>query len=113
MSRASSVSELYGYDGLDRLRSFQRGELNGAGDAIIADPPAGSLKSQSWTDLDRNGNWLEWQGEIQRDGSIDALHETRSITAVNELETRYLSAGSRGHSPAGAAGASARGSMSR
>jgi RHS repeat-associated protein len=48
----TSHSELYGYDGLNRLTSFERGTLNGTKDGITGTPS----ESESW-DLDALGNW--------------------------------------------------------
>ena len=89
-------SELYGYDGLDRLRGVERGELNGAGDAITDPPPAGMLAAEDWTNLDANGNWLSWSWDRQLPGGgTDTFSETRTHDSdgANELITRYPSNG--------------------
>lgn len=53
-------SDLYAYDAADRLIGYQRGQLNGPGNAMLAlSTLVGPLNQQTWTDLDPLGNWLE------------------------------------------------------
>ncbi|MEP3896377.1 MAG: RHS repeat-associated core domain-containing protein [Rhodopirellula bahusiensis] len=69
---------LYAYDGLDRLQSAQRGQLNGTHTAIT------SLDSaQCWT-LDATGNWKEFRQDENGDGTWD-FNQTRTANAVNEI----------------------------
>ncbi|WP_430454574.1 RHS repeat-associated core domain-containing protein [Rhodopirellula europaea] len=69
---------LYAYDGLDRLQSAQRGQLNGTHTAIT------SLDSaQCWT-LDATGNWKEFRQDENGDGTWD-FNQTRAANAVNEI----------------------------
>jgi len=69
---------LYEYDGLDRLQSAQRGQLNGTHTAIT------SLDSaQCWT-LDPTGNWKEFRQDKNGDGTWD-FNQTRTASQVNEI----------------------------
>jgi hypothetical protein len=53
--------ELYGYDGVDRLIAFQRGDLNGNKDAITGT----AARQENWS-LDMTGNW---PGFVQKTSS--------------------------------------------
>ncbi|MEO9594359.1 RHS repeat domain-containing protein [Rhodopirellula bahusiensis] len=69
---------LYAYDGLNRLQSAQRGQLNGTHTAIT------SLDSaQCWT-LDATGNWKEFRQDENGNGTWD-FNQTRTANAVNEI----------------------------
>ena len=75
--RITGMSELYGYDQLQRLQNLGRGTLNGTQTAITS-PTFG----QDWT-LDETGNW---NGFKQSDnGSTWPLDQTRTANTVNEI----------------------------
>ena len=79
---APEKSELYIYDDLHRLETFQRGTLNQDGTAIET-PYSGVLpllQEQIW-DLDPNGNWLQTQTTLV---DSDPIIETREVNQVNE-----------------------------
>ncbi|TWT55957.1 RHS repeat-associated core domain-containing protein [Allorhodopirellula solitaria] len=69
---------LYKYDGLDRLQSAQRGQLNGTHTAITTLDAA-----QCWT-LDPTGNWKEFRQDKNGDGTWD-FNQTRTANQVNEI----------------------------
>ncbi|MBS3764268.1 MAG: hypothetical protein KGZ25_13305, partial [Planctomycetes bacterium] len=69
--RDPQQSELYGYDAVDRLTSWERGELSGDKSDILHPGD-----TQSW-DLDPVGNWDAT--------TIDGTTETRQHNDVNEL----------------------------
>ncbi|MCA9163688.1 MAG: hypothetical protein KDA62_11935 [Planctomycetales bacterium] len=71
------LDELYTYDGLHRLKTFDRGELNSAKTAITGTP----AKEEDWT-LDALGNW---SGYIQMTAGTTDLNQQRSANAVNEI----------------------------
>ena len=74
-------SELYGYDGANRLTSFNRGTLNAANDAIVTPGTiAGSLQQQVWNNLDPLGNWKEQNVTIDGVFSI----QTRGVNSLNQ-----------------------------
>ena len=75
-SNSAKYDELYGYDGLDRLTSFDRGELNGANTGLVGGPTL----TQDWPALDATGNWKRFQ-----QGVVDALDQTRTHDAANEI----------------------------
>gem|GEM_PF-4626153 len=82
---ATNRSELYGYDARNRLRNFERGTLNTAGDDIstpLVDPALPS--QQQWTDLDRRGNWLDFSTTLN---GQPAVQQTREANQVNEIMT--------------------------
>jgi YD repeat-containing protein len=66
------MSELYQYDNLHQLTSFQRGQLNGTHDGIVGTPSA----SQSWTP-DALGNFTS----VTTNGST----QTRTSNQQNEI----------------------------
>jgi RHS repeat-associated protein len=69
---STSNSEVYAYDGLNQLTSFQRGTLNGTKDGIAQD----LSRSQSW-DFDALGNF-----DSQ---TTDGTTQTRSANKQNEV----------------------------
>ncbi|TWT55980.1 tRNA3(Ser)-specific nuclease WapA precursor [Allorhodopirellula solitaria] len=69
---------LYAYDGLNRLQSAQRGQLNGTHSAITSLDAA-----QCWT-LDPTGNWKEFRQDENGDGTWD-FNQTRTANEVNEI----------------------------
>jgi RHS repeat-associated protein len=69
----STKSELYGYDGLNQITSFDRGTLNGTKDGISGSPS----RTQDW-DFDGLGNWES----VTTDGGSA---QTRTHNKQNEL----------------------------
>ena len=67
-------SELYTYDGLNRLTGFTRGTLNGAGTAVTGTPTG----TESWS-LDALGNWAG--------NTVDGVTTTRTNDAQNRVTT--------------------------
>lgn len=65
-------SELYSYDGLNRLASFERGMLNGTNDGISGTPG----ESESW-ELDALGNW--------NSDTVNGTTTTRTNNAQNQV----------------------------
>ena len=72
---SAGFDELYGYDGLNRLTSFNRGQLNGTNDALSSGPTL----NQGWT-LDPLGNWNGFTQTVE-----NALTQTRTQNTVNEI----------------------------
>ena len=66
------AGELYGYDDLYRLESYDRGQLSGG---TISSPNL----TQDWT-LDQTGNWINFQ-----QGVVDALNQGRGHNTANEI----------------------------
>jgi hypothetical protein len=62
--------EFYTYDGLHRLKTFQRGDLTGSPYSGIAGTPA---KEQDFT-LDQLGNW---PGLVEKAAGTTTLNQTR------------------------------------
>ncbi len=69
---------LYAYDGLHRLSSAERGQLNSGHTAITGDQ-----FNQCWS-LDPTGNWKGFQQDDNADGTADLI-QTRTANAVNEI----------------------------
>jgi YD repeat-containing protein len=74
-SVGAGFDELYGYDGLNRLTSMQRGTLNSANTGLSS----GSTLTQNWA-LDQTGNWSGFNQTVE-----DALTQTRTHNTVNEI----------------------------
>ncbi len=72
------LDELYTYDGLNRLASVERGEINGTYTAITS-----KNFSQDWT-LDQLGNWDNLQQDDTGNGTAD-LDQDRTHNDVNEI----------------------------
>jgi RHS repeat-associated protein len=72
---AALFDELYGYDGLNRLTSFDRGLLNSGNMGLSSGPTL----TQDWT-LDPTGNWNGFDQTV-----VNALTQTRDHNAVNEI----------------------------
>jgi RHS repeat-associated protein len=75
-ANSENHDEFYTYDGLDRLTSFDRGNLNGTYTGISIP----GIDGQRWT-LDQLGNWTEFAPNGEYWGSPFA----REYNAVNEL----------------------------
>ncbi len=73
----SGHDELYGYDEVNRLIAFQRGELNANKDDITG--TAG--REEDWS-LDMTGNW---PGYVQKTSGSTDLDQGRTHNPVNEI----------------------------
>jgi RHS repeat-associated protein len=72
--------ELYTYDGMYQLKTFQRGDLNGTKNGIVA----GTLTfSQNWG-FDPLGNWTNFKEDATGDGTFE-LDQSRIHNKVNEI----------------------------
>jgi RHS repeat-associated protein len=89
-SNSASFDELYGYDGLNRLTSFDRGELNGGNTGLTGSPTF----TQDWT-LDSTGNWSGFSQTVQ-----SPLTQTRVHSTVNEITGIGETVGTAWHDPA-------------
>ena len=85
--------ELYGYDGLHRLKDFDRGALNANKDAIST-----LAFAQEWA-LDFLGNWKGFKQDDNGDATWD-LNQTRAINKVNEITAISETAGASWADPA-------------
>lgn len=90
--------ELYGYDGVHRLKEMSRGTLNAQNDGIT-----NKSLAECWS-LDKTGNWLKYQEDTSGDGTWD-LNQARTANAVNEITDITESTGQSwvtpGYSPVG------------
>ncbi len=77
-SLGAEFDELYGYDGMQRLKSFNRGTLVEAGGQLSAL----SLR-QNWQ-LDATGNWTGFQN-FDQTGATPALDQQRTSDTFNEI----------------------------
>jgi hypothetical protein len=75
--------ERYGYDGLHRLTSFDRGQLDTSGNNLT-----NARLGQTW-DLDPTGNWDEFAQTVTGDFTTERTHNE-----VNEIETISTPTGS-------------------
>ncbi|QDT44041.1 hypothetical protein Pan241w_41460 [Gimesia alba] len=88
-----SFDEFYSYDGLQRLKETDRGELNAPKTGI------NMLKfAQSWS-LDETGNWKGFQQDNTGNGTWD-LEQTRTSNTANEITDITETAGSSWITPA-------------
>jgi RHS repeat-associated protein len=71
------LDEFYSYDGLHRLKTFDRGQLNGTYTGITGTP----AKEEDWT-LDPLGNW---SGFVQKTSGTTDLNQSRLVNKVNEI----------------------------
>ncbi len=67
-------SELYGYNGLSELTSFERGTLNGSDNGISGTPSI----NETWT-LDALGNWLSV--------TVNGSTQTRTANSDNQISS--------------------------
>ncbi len=74
MPLSAGFDELYGYDGLNRLTSLARGQLNTGNTSI-----SGATLTQGWT-LDPLGNWNGFTQTVE-----NALTQTRTQNEANEI----------------------------
>lgn len=71
------LDEFYTYDGLHRLKTSDRGALNGTKTGISGTP----VREEDWT-LDPLGNW---SGYVQKTSGTTDLDQDRSVNKVNEI----------------------------
>lgn len=90
---SAEFDELYGYDGVHRLKDMQRGTLNSGHTALTS-----CTFAQCWT-LDATGNW---QGFRQADTNCASwgLVQSRTANQVNEITDITNSVGSAWAEPA-------------
>ena len=74
----SNLDELYGYDGVYRLDTMERGTLNGTQTAIT------DLKLKQEWGLDETGNWMNFDVDDTGAGSWTS-QQTRTANKVNEI----------------------------
>mgnify|MGYP000858361248 CR=1 FL=1 len=74
---ASGKDEFYTYDAINRLKTFDRGDLN-AGKTAISGTPA---KEEDWG-LDMTGNWTDF---LQKTSGSTDLDQDRTHNPVNEI----------------------------
>jgi RHS repeat-associated protein len=86
---AGAKDELYGVDTLNRLTSFDRGDLNANKDGLTG----AAVKYQDWT-LDKVGNWPYFYDD-------SATAQTRLHNAANEITAIDSSSANLGYDPAG------------
>jgi RHS repeat-associated protein len=73
----SGKDEFYGYDAINRLIAFDRGDLNAGKTAISGTP----VREEDWT-LDPLGNW---PGYVQKTSGTTDLDQSRTHNKVNEI----------------------------
>jgi RHS repeat-associated protein len=78
--------ELYGYDGLDRITTLNRGTLNSTETGLTAETFA-----QCWT-LDSTGNWAGFRQGNTGSGTWDLI-QSRTASTVNEISAISNSVG--------------------
>ena len=71
---STTNSELYAYDGVNQVKSLNRGTLNSSNNGIT-----GSTFAESWK-FDLTGNWSEY-------GRTGAATETRTHNKANEIQS--------------------------
>jgi hypothetical protein len=70
---STANSELYAYDGVNQIKSLNRGTLNSSNNGIT-----GSTFTESWN-FDGTGNWLQYN----RAGTV----ENRTHNKANEIQS--------------------------
>ncbi|MBS0266027.1 MAG: RHS repeat-associated core domain-containing protein [Planctomycetes bacterium] len=91
----AGLDEIYGYDGLYRLKSVNRGRLNPTNTAISTG--TGTF-TQCWT-LDSTGNWKGFREDDKGNGTWNVV-QSRSANLVNEITAIINSVGSAWGQPA-------------
>ena len=86
------MDEYYNYDGLYRLVSLDRGQLNGTFTGIAGTP----TNEEDWT-LDPLGNW---PGYVTKTSGTTTLNQSRTVNKVNEITGITESVGSSWVTPA-------------
>jgi len=74
---ASGKDEFYTYDGVNQLKTFDRGDLNAQKTGISGTP----VREEDWT-LDMTGNW---SGYVQKTSGTTDLNQTRGHNKANEI----------------------------
>jgi len=82
-ANSQNFDERYGYDALDRLTAFDRGQLDTNGNNLT-----NATLGQTW-DLDPTGNWDEFAQTV-----TGAFTTTREHYEVNEIESISTPSGS-------------------
>ncbi|MBW3540456.1 MAG: RHS repeat-associated core domain-containing protein [Planctomycetes bacterium] len=77
-AHAADFDELYAYDGLHRLKDFDRGDLNATKDGLTT-----LTFAQEWS-LDPTGNWSAFREDADGNTAWD-LNQSRTANKVNEL----------------------------
>ncbi len=85
--------ELYGYDGIHRLKEMSRGTLNAQKDAIT-----NKSLAECWS-LDTTGNWQKYLEDTNGNGIWD-LNQARTANTVNEITNITESVGTSWATPA-------------
>ena len=89
---AGGKDEFYTYDGVNRLVSLDRGDLNEARTAVSGTP----VREEDWN-LDMTGNW---SGYVQKTAGSTALSQERTHNKVNEITDISETAGTAWATPA-------------
>ena len=74
---ASAKDEFYTYDAINRLKTFDRGDLNAGKTAISGTP----VREEDWG-LDMTGNWKDY---LQKTSGSTDLDQDRTHNKVNEI----------------------------
>jgi RHS repeat-associated protein len=88
------MDELYGYDGVNQLTSFSRGQLASGQTALV---DGTETFAQAWS-LDPTGNWSEFQQDSDGSGTWD-LDQPRTHNAANEITAFGATAGPQWAAP--------------
>ena len=88
---ASGLDEFYTYDDLNRLATFDRGDLNANKDAITGT----AAKEEDWS-LDMTGNWTDF---VQKTSGSTDLDQDRTQNDVNEITAITASTGTNWADP--------------
>ncbi len=94
-ANGEDFDELYTYDGVNQLKTFQRGNLNGTRDALVT---ASMTFAHDWT-LDPTGNWSTFKEDTDGDSTWD-LNQSRTSNEANELTNITETAGPAWLTPA-------------
>ena len=87
-ANGKDFDELYSYDGVNQLKTFQRGNLNGSKDGLVA---ASMTFAHDWG-LDPTGNWSTFKEDDDGDSTWD-LSQSRTSNKANELTNITETAG--------------------
>ena len=88
----AAKDEFYNYDAVNRLATFDRGDLNANKDAISGTP----VKEEDWG-LDMTGNWKDF---LQKTSGSTDLNQDRTHNPVNEITAISESVGTAWIDPA-------------
>jgi RHS repeat-associated protein len=85
----TSRSEVYDYDNRDRLKQMQRGTISSTWPEGEIDTLNHSVLAfnQSWTDMDRRGNWKEFKQWVGSALNNPGVTRTTTVYATNQYET--------------------------